>query len=141
MPLKLNVGASKKVTDNNYGSRGASINLEVKIDSALLAEPVKLQERIRQLYGLIRVSLAEELNGHAAAPPRPETSAVARPTRNGAAPRPATEAQVKAIVAIALKRRLDLGSLLQERFQIEKPESLTLKQASELIGSLKSAED
>ena len=37
MPLKLNVGASRKVGDNNYGSRGASINLEMELDGTLRA--------------------------------------------------------------------------------------------------------
>src|SRR5262245_51094090 len=63
MPLKLNVGASRKVTDNNYGSRGASINVELELDTSLVGEPARLQERIRQLFGVVRVSLAEELNG------------------------------------------------------------------------------
>jgi len=66
MPLKLNVGASRKVTDNNYGSRGASVNLELELDASLVAEPQKLQERIRDLFDLVRTSLAEELNGHGA---------------------------------------------------------------------------
>jgi len=60
--MKLNVGASRKVTDNYYGSRGASVNLELELDSALVAEPARLQEKIRQLFGLVRISLAEELN-------------------------------------------------------------------------------
>ena len=66
MPLRLNVGASRKVTDNNYGSRGASVNLELELDTSLVAEPQKLQERIRDLFDLVRTSLAEELNGHGA---------------------------------------------------------------------------
>src|SRR5437899_5709876 len=64
MPLKLNVGASRKVTDNNYGSRGASVNLELELDASLVAEPAKLQDRIRDLFDLVRASLAEELNGN-----------------------------------------------------------------------------
>src|SRR5207253_2492390 len=71
MPLKLNVGASRKVTDNNYGSRGASVNLELELDTALASDSSKLQEKIRHLFGLVRVSLAEELNagnGHQSGP-------------------------------------------------------------------------
>ena len=63
MPLKLNVGASRKVTDNNYGSRGASVNLEIDLDTALVTDPPKLQEKIRHLFQVARTSLAEELNG------------------------------------------------------------------------------
>src|SRR5262245_16975493 len=74
MPLKLNVGASRKVTDNNYGSRGASVNLELEVDASLAAEPGKLQEEIRRLFGLVRASLAEELNGHGPADTNGHTS-------------------------------------------------------------------
>ena len=28
MPLKTNVGISRKIADNNYGSHGASVNLK-----------------------------------------------------------------------------------------------------------------
>src|SRR5262245_34047072 len=65
MPLKANVGLSRKVADNNYGSRGASINIELELDSSLIGEPAKFQEKIRQVYGLARTALSEELNGHA----------------------------------------------------------------------------
>ena len=50
MPLRLNVGASQKVSDERYGSRGASVNLDVELDSALVMDPAKLQERVRQLF-------------------------------------------------------------------------------------------
>jgi len=64
MPLTLNVGLSRKVADNNYGSRGASINVELEVESAVANEPGKLKDRIRQIFGLVRESLVEELNGN-----------------------------------------------------------------------------
>ena len=36
MPLKTNVGINRKVTDSNFGSRGASVSLEVELDSSLV---------------------------------------------------------------------------------------------------------
>ena len=61
MPLRANVGISRKVADNNYGSRGASVNLEVELESSLIQEPERLQERIRQVFRLAQVSVDEEL--------------------------------------------------------------------------------
>jgi len=63
MPLKLNIGLSRKVGEANYGSRGASVNVEIEIDSSLVNEPARLQEKIRQVFGLARASVADELNG------------------------------------------------------------------------------
>ena len=62
MPLKTNVGLSRKVGDSNYGSRGASVNLEVELDSSLLQEPERLLDRIRQLFRLAQQSVDEELS-------------------------------------------------------------------------------
>ena len=61
--LKLNVGLSKKVGAPNYGSRGASVNLELEVEAGLVNQPDKLQERVRQLFRLARTSVDEELNG------------------------------------------------------------------------------
>ena len=62
MPLKLNVGLSRKVGEANYGSRGASVNLELELDPAVVDEPERLHDRIRQLFGLAKDSVDEELN-------------------------------------------------------------------------------
>jgi len=62
MPLKLNIGLSRKVGEPNYGSRGASVNLELELESGLLSNPTRLQEQIKHLFGMVKVSLAEELN-------------------------------------------------------------------------------
>jgi hypothetical protein len=143
--LKLNVGLTKKVGEPNFGSRGASINLEQELDSALIADPGKLKERIRQLFAVVRTSLTEELNGngHTAQPavePKPASSQNGNGTsqnapRNGA--RSATQAQVKAIHAIARSRQINVAEFLHERFQVSRPEELSIKTASQAIDELK----
>ena len=62
MPLKTNVGVSRKVSDNQYGSRGASVNLEVELDSTLIQDPKLFHERIRQVFRLAQQAIDEELN-------------------------------------------------------------------------------
>ena len=52
-------------------------------------------------------------------------------------PRPATASQVKAIRAIAARRRIDLVALLRERFGLQTADSLGIRQASDLIVELK----
>ena len=134
--LKMNIGLSKKLGEENFGSRGASVNLELELDSNLANEPNKLQEKIRQLFSLVRTSLTEELNGASNGRGHP------LPT-NGSTPKPqgtfrrATQSQVKALHAIAKDRRLNLATLLNERFAVSRPDDLSIKQASDLIGSLK----
>ena len=61
MALKANVGVSRKVADNNYGSRGASVNVEVELESALVNEPERFFDRIRQVFRLAQQSIDEEL--------------------------------------------------------------------------------
>jgi hypothetical protein len=152
MPLKLNVGASKKIGEPNYGSRGASVNLELELDATLISEPQKLKERIRQLFGLVRTSLADELNGdnghgssdhHAApAPSRPSTngngSSQPTPPRTSQS-RPATQSQIRAIHSIAHNQRIDLAIFLTERFRVRRPDDLSIKEASQVIDELKAA--
>jgi hypothetical protein len=121
----------------------------VEVDSTLVAEPIKFQERIRHLFGLVRVSLAEELNGsgngngHAAHP-----AGVGMQTANGNGhtaspssdpPRKATASQLKAISAIATRQQINLPHFLQNRIGVSQPADLTLKQASQAIDELKAA--
>jgi hypothetical protein len=156
MPLKLNVGASRKVTDNNYGSRGASLNLAIELDSALADDPPKLHEKIRHLFGLVRTSLREELNGgsgpadgrgSAAAeagdpqPARPAANGSARSAgARGAGFRRSTASQCKALYAISRAQNVDLASYLRERFQLRRPEHLSIQEASQAIDDLKAAD-
>lgn len=62
--LKLNVGLSRKVGEANYGSRGASVNLELEVESGLATESDALRDRVRQLFRMARAAVDEELNGN-----------------------------------------------------------------------------
>jgi hypothetical protein len=164
MPLKTNVGVSRKVADNNYGSRGASVNLEVELDSSLIQEPERLQERIRQVFRLAQQSVDEELsrqaaqshdNGHTAATNGSQTNAdaTAAPAttpsngnghRNGTNGHGASAKQLdyarqlaKSIQGLGIRR---LEALAQKMFN--KPlAALTSMDASGLIDTLKSIKD
>ena len=157
MPLKLNVGLSRKIGEANYGSRGASVNLEFELDSAIVGEPERLQDRIRQMFQLAKQSIDEEL--HIAAPTAtpagnnntaddhgrrhtptrsaPNGNGHSRGSQRGASTPPATASQARALCAIAKSQRLDLAALLRERFQLEQAEGLSIAEASALIDELK----
>ena len=147
MPLKLNCGLTRKIGEANYGSRGASINVELELDSALVTEPTKLQDRIRQLFAVVRTSLTEELNGSGHASPRENGNGHTQPEEHGngngngsagaSGQQQATQKQVKAIHAIARTRRIDVRQFLNDRFKVGRPDDLTLKEASQAIDDLK----
>ena len=61
MSVKLNIGLSRKVGEARFGSRGASINLEVELDNGVLNDPGLLRDRVQDLYVLARQSVDEEL--------------------------------------------------------------------------------
>jgi len=145
MPLKLNVGLSRKVGEPDFGSRGASVNLEIEIDSGAVGEPERLQQTIRRLFGLAKQSITEELQGHHAVPgsnnghnPLTNGHAQANGSHRRSANRFATPAQVKAIRTIASRQGIDLADELHTRFGVDHPQDLTLAQASQLIDGLKS---
>jgi hypothetical protein len=69
MSVKLNIGLSRKVGEASFGSRGASINLEVELDNGVLNDPGQLRDRVQDLYLLARQSVDEELQRPAEAGP------------------------------------------------------------------------
>lgn len=114
----------------------------------------QLQERIRELFGLIHQSLAEELNGggnREAQPPIPSTlPAPSSPPPNGRKPtngrqmgatRLATPAQIRALFGIARRQHMNLHEIIRSRCGVERPDDLSLQQASELIDALTSEND
>lgn len=150
MPMTLNVGLSRKVGEPNYGSRGASVNLQLELDSSLVEEPDRLRDRIRQLYQLAKASVDEELNdsgqhvvngqnGNRLDQYRMSGSGNDH-SSNGHGPRKATSSQVKAIHAIAGRNRIDVTRLVQDRFNVQQPDDLSIADASTLIDELKAAQ-
>ncbi len=141
--LRLNVGFNRKAGEANYGSRGASVNLELELDSGLVADPDRLKDRIRFLFGLAKASVEEELTCHAT-----NVQSVAPVTTNGNghanshprdSTRRATASQVRALHAIAKRKNLDATNLVQARYGVDTPEDLSITDASELIDSLKNS--
>ena len=118
MPLKTNIGVSRKVADNNYGSRGASVNLEVELDSTLINEPKLFHERIRQVFRLAQQAIDDELNrqhgpashasngsnGHAAQPSNNGSNGNGHTATNGNASTPMAMAAATARPAISRRK-------------------------------------
>jgi len=159
--LKLNVGLTQKVGQANYGSRGASVNLELELDSTLVGDAERLKDRIRQLFQLAQTSVAEQLgdaetittrpvatdhgtgrengqainhgngNGHGNGHDR--SNGRGRPRETG---RSATASQARAIYAIAGRQGIELADKLRAEFGVDTPEQLTIREASRLIDEL-----
>ena len=148
MPVQINIGLNKKVGEANYGSRGASVNLEVELDSGIIEDPDRLRSQIHKLFGLARDSLNAELhpddnhhagnghhsngngrtNGHGCA-----NGSTGNRSSNG---RGATQSQIRAINAIAKRNRIDLIPILRQ-YGVQAVADLSIGDASNLIDELK----
>ncbi len=160
MPMKLNVGVSRKVGMPDYGSVGASCNLEMELDSGLLEKDLDgFHARIRGAYVAAHQAVHDELarlqvsvDTSAERPSPRHATTLARngdavEERNGSSghaqvdqsrgQKPATPSQVKAILAISRRQNTKLGELLQQEYGVDRPEDLTIRQASDLIDLLK----
>lgn len=152
MPLRLNIGLSKKVGLPDFGSLGASANLELELDSGAVSDPDRLRQQVRYLFGLAKASVEEELSQQQATlpqiPPNGRSPAASNngseqshPPANGhrhtgrTNGRAATASQVRAIKTIASRQRLNLAPRL-EPFGVQAAEDLSIQQASQLIDEL-----
>jgi len=62
MPLKVNVGLSKKIGLPHYGSLGASCHVEVELDSTLLfADLDGFQEKVKRAYVACHQAVNDEI--------------------------------------------------------------------------------
>lgn len=164
MPLKLNVGVNRKVGLPDYGSVGATCNVEFELDGSLLTSDLEaFHAKVRHAYGAARQAVQDELARLQAAGTQASTKLPARNAVNGSAPgdghargngeavpagrtaaeaprrgKPATANQVNAIRSIARQKGADLVAILRSEYDVEMPEDLKLRQASALIDWLKS---
>ena len=143
--IKLSVGACKKITDGNYGSRGGNVNIEVEVDSSLVGDSAKLQAQIRHLFELARRALAEELqaSNEPACVEESHHHDGAILNANGAghavsvAPvRYATEKQILCIQGLARKHGIPVPELLKQA-GVRVFNDMSVRQASAMIESLK----
>src|SRR6267142_5474990 len=126
MPLKLNVGLSRKVGLPRYGSVGASCAVEVELDQGLLFHDVDtLHEKVQEAFAACRQAVAEELDRQEA----DDAASDEMPAENNGhgnshhdqrlaeyrtCPLPATERQIQAIEGIAVRQRIHLPMFLRE---------------------------
>ena len=143
--IRLNVGASRKVSDNHYGSKGGNVNIELELDSSLALDSQKLRDHIRKLFDLANASLTEELQG-TAEPASVEDSyqrdgAILNGNGAGNAVtvtpvRFASEKQLALIQGLLRKSKIPYQPLLGE-CKVGSFNELTVQQASRMIESLK----
>ncbi len=148
MTTRLSVGITRKIGQPNFGSACASCQLEIEIDNSLMNDHADtLTERIRRTFDICRREVEAELLQHSVSPANEGRTvnghangcvvdASSKP--HASRVRPATDAQIRAIHAIASKANVRLASELDSAFGVASPQSLTLQQASSLIEKLKS---
>jgi hypothetical protein len=158
MGVRLSVGLQKKVGLPDFGSLGASCHVEFEIDRGLLEHDLDgFHQKVADAFVACRQAVQDQLatagRSHGEAIIHELESRTGRnghsdPNRtnahvgsNGNSHRPeiatVTQSQLRAIHAISRRIRIDLPVLLRERFQLERAEDLSIRQASSLIDELK----
>jgi hypothetical protein len=158
--LKLHAGVSKKVGLPGFSSASASCTIEAELDSSLLQDHEGFQVVVQRAYQSCEKAVQDQIarltsDGESDHSQTQEVVEVrTSPAISGAtvtripaaqfsnqpSPRPATASQVKAIRAIAARRKIDLVAVLRERFGLTTADELGIRQASNLIDELKSDE-
>ena len=162
MAVKLSVGLQKKVGLPDYGSLGASCHVEFEIDRSLLDNDLDgFHQKVRGAFVACQQAVSDQLtrqqsdqpasngnghngnghngNGHNGNGHGGNGNGYSNGNGNGhrGNSRPATASQARAIRAIAGRQRIDLQQLLGNRFSVDRPEDLSISDASSLIDELK----
>lgn len=151
MALKLSIGFQKKIGLPDYGSAGATCQVEFEVDHSLIQKDLEgFHDKARHAFVACQQAVNDQLarqtttlaahNGHSNGhgPPNGSHSGNGATNGNGRSARLATQSQARALRAIASKQRVDLVKLLESRFHVARPEDLRLSDASGLIDELKS---
>lgn len=144
MAVTVNVGFNRKVGEPNYGSRGASVHVEVELDRSAMEDGERFQSEIEKIFEQARDAVDRELlrNLSSSSGLQADLDECSEATKNQngrvRAPRLATPNQVRAIQAIAQHRGVGLSELFAAEFDAKSAEELTIVEASLLIDRLKS---
>ena len=146
MPVKVNIGLTKKVGQQNYGSLGANCNVEFELDGGYdNGSTERFQDAVRRAYAACRQAVETELaeQGREGSPSigglhqSPGTNRIADQTTNSPKARTATTSQVRAIHAIANHNGVALAGVLGKYGALQ-PDDLSIGDASKVIDQLKS---
>jgi hypothetical protein len=157
MGVKISVGLQKKVGLPDFGSFCASCHVEFEVDRGLLERDldgfhqkvsdafVACKQAVNDQLALANESAAKtdiqdevkpardvqsnagKSNGHAGSNSHPQRPVIGT----------VTQSQLRAIHAISRRNRMDPAVLVRERFQLDRPEYLTIRQASTIIEEFK----
>lgn len=151
MPVKIHVGLSKKIGQQNFGSLGASCHIEFELDSGFdNGSTERFQDATRRAYAACRQAVESQIamNGktenrqrvglqHIAEPVNRIVNRVEAPAQQSRESRMATPAQLRAIRAIVKHNRIDLDGAMASCCSVRSLNQLTIRSASKLIDHLK----
>ena len=152
MAVTLSVGLQKKVGLPDYGSFGASCHVEFEIDRCLIDQDLDgFHQKVAGAFAACRQAVNDQLAQQSvqSSPTSDKNASNGVPHHNGHTRHSgngqsnggdvgsATQSQVRAIFAIARRQRVDPANLVRERFNVERLEDLSIREASTLIDDLK----
>jgi len=150
MPLKLNVGVSRKLGLPNYGSVGASCAVEVELEPLAFHDTDRLRGQCQEAFATCRQAVEEELGKQQIGAHAPTVDGEDSATHGD--PQHGNARSGNSIVPLATTRQIDFAyhlareiralvgqrlSVLVEQLYDRKIEELTSPEASRLIDLLK----